>query len=176
MSRILSWLDSLLSLTLLMSTTLATTIIYDLDGEHPNTRVAYTDMCGGAFSLASGGESGPHGWVNLMKCGKPYIDLIMTTYAATGVRDVEINVDYGERLGNDIIVSTTQAQRSTDTFDYAPKRGLMRVSLNRAYGGYARVRKIKNDGDCLVAIQALSPSTMKVLISIDTIDNKVEIV
>jgi len=177
MTVFINWFDKLLSMILVMFSSLATTFVYDADGEHSNIRVAYTDPCGGSFTLSSGSKSGPHGWIDLRKCGKPYVDWVLTTYVSSGVRDVAVSIDYGQRLGNDMIITVTQKQRSTDSpLSYGPKRGYMRIALNRQYGSYARIREVQNDGDCLVAVQALAPSTMKPIKSIGTIDNNVEVI
>ena len=176
MTVFMNWFENLLSIILVTFSSLATTFVYDSDGEHTNIRVAHTDMCGGAFNLAAGAKSGPHGWIDMSKCGKPFISCILTTYASSGVRDVAVSVDYGERLGNDIIITTTQKQRSTDALDYGPKRGIMKMTLTRQFGSYTRIREVQNDSDCLVAVQTLSPSSMKPLRTITTVDNNVEVI
>ena len=177
MCLVLHYLDAFSSLFLVMLSQLGQIVVYDWDGEQPqHERVAFVDMCGGSQEVAADGNVGPFGWVDLRKTGNPHCDIMMTTYESSGVRDIAVSVDYGEMVAGVIHVVNTQRERSTQAVEYGPFVGIYRMSFDRGYGTYARIREIHNDGDMMCAVQARGSGTFKIMPVTATADRDVEVV
>lgn len=174
---IFHYIDAIGGLFLVMLSQLGQMIVYDWDGESPQgERVAFVDMCGGSQGLAVGAQVGPFGWHDLRKSGNPYADVMMTTYAGSGVREIEIAVDYGEMVVGVMHVVARQQEISTEPITYGPFVGIHRMSFGRGNGTYIRVRRIKNDGDAVTAVQVRGTGSLGILGTTATADRDVEVV
>ncbi len=177
MILVMQYLDTLCSLSKVMLSQLGQIIVYDWDGEQPpGHREAFLDMAGGAFSLDTGINSGSYGWVSMKRCGNPYVNIEITTYAGTGaVRDVEFDIDYGELVNGIMQVIHTQREKNTEPIEYGPFVGIHRMSFDKGYGGYIRIRQVRNVG-ALVSLQFRGSASMKPMPSLTTLDRDVQVV
>lgn len=177
MTLIMQYIDTISSLFLVMLSQLGTIVVYDWNGEDPpGYRESFVDMAGGSFSLAVGASSGTFGWVDIKKCGNPFVNIMMTTYESTGVRNVEFDFDYGELINGNMEVVKTQRERSTEPLKYGPFVGIHKTIFDRSYGSWIRLRQAKNEGDALVVLQFRGSASFKPMPSLTTLDRDVEVV
>lgn len=102
----------------------------------------------------------PSSWVDISKCGKPWLEFEVTTTNYGGIR-LKAIVDYGRPVGNQMMQVRQQTFSMMREVEYSPEVNLFIMDLSRAYGGYMRLRTIENTGAVDATISVKGPGSFK---------------